>query len=117
MFSTCKQLFLTCAKSPHSKRKWRTVNGVSQPSHFTGSGNVTVLMILFIRTDIDGAKKLFASCYSWSNNFKPSGVCLLIARPCTVSMCTVCLLTVSEKLYSKLLGISIHCDTYLPGTF
>ena len=26
-------LFITCAKSPHSKRKWRTVNGASQPTH------------------------------------------------------------------------------------
>ena len=33
MFSTWKQLFLTSAKSPHSKRKWRTVNGASQPTH------------------------------------------------------------------------------------
>ena len=33
MLSTWKQLFLTCAKSPHSKRKWRTVNGASQPTH------------------------------------------------------------------------------------
>ena len=33
MSSTWKQLFLTCAKSPHSKRKWRTVNGASQPTH------------------------------------------------------------------------------------
>ena len=33
MYSTWKQLFLTCAKSPHSKRKWRTVNGASQPTH------------------------------------------------------------------------------------
>ena len=32
MLSTWKQLFLTCAKSPHSKRKWRTVNGASQPT-------------------------------------------------------------------------------------
>ena len=27
------QLFLTCGKSPNSKRKWRTVNGASQPTH------------------------------------------------------------------------------------
>ena len=33
MLSTWKQLFLTCAKSPHSKRKCRTVNGASQPTH------------------------------------------------------------------------------------
>ena len=33
MLSSWKQLFLTCAKSPHSKRKWRTVNGASQPTH------------------------------------------------------------------------------------
>ena len=33
MLSTWKQLFLACAKSPHSKRKWRTVNGTSQPTH------------------------------------------------------------------------------------
>ena len=33
ILSTWKQLFLTCAKSPHSKRKWRTVNGASQPTH------------------------------------------------------------------------------------
>ena len=33
MLSTWKQLFLTCAKSPYSKRKWRTVNGASQPTH------------------------------------------------------------------------------------
>ena len=33
MFSTWKQLFLTSAKSPHSKRKWSTVNGASQPTH------------------------------------------------------------------------------------
>ena len=33
MLSTWKQLFLTCAKSPHSKRKWRTVNSASQPTH------------------------------------------------------------------------------------
>ena len=33
MLSTWKQLVLTCAKSPHSKRKWRTVNGASQPTH------------------------------------------------------------------------------------
>ena len=33
MLSTWKQLFLTCAKSPHSKRKWRAVNGASQPTH------------------------------------------------------------------------------------
>ena len=32
MFRTWKQLFLTCAKSPHSKRMWRTVNGASQPT-------------------------------------------------------------------------------------
>ena len=33
MLSTWKQLFLTCAKSPHSKRMWRTVNDASQPTH------------------------------------------------------------------------------------
>ena len=33
MLSTWKQLFLTCAKSPHSKKKWRTVNGALQPTH------------------------------------------------------------------------------------
>ena len=33
MLSTRKYLFLTCAKSPHSKRKWRTVNGASLPTH------------------------------------------------------------------------------------
>ena len=33
MLSTWKQLFLTCAKSPHSKRKRRTVNGASQPTY------------------------------------------------------------------------------------
>ena len=33
MLSTWKQLFLTCAKSPHSRRKWPTVNGASQPTH------------------------------------------------------------------------------------
>ena len=32
MFRTWKQLFLICAKSPHSKRMWRTVNGASQPT-------------------------------------------------------------------------------------
>ena len=33
MLTTWKQLFLTCVKSSHSKRKWRTVNGASQPTH------------------------------------------------------------------------------------
>ena len=33
MLSTWKQLFLTCAKSTHSKRKWRKVNGALQPTH------------------------------------------------------------------------------------
>ena len=33
MPSTWKQLLPTCAKSPHSKRKRRTVNGASQPTH------------------------------------------------------------------------------------
>ena len=34
MLLTWKQLFLTCAKSPNSKRKWRTVKGASQPTHW-----------------------------------------------------------------------------------
>ena len=33
MLSTWKQLFLTCAKSPHSKRKWHTVTGASKQAH------------------------------------------------------------------------------------
>ena len=33
MLSTWKQLFLICAKSPHFKRKWRTVSGALQPTH------------------------------------------------------------------------------------
>ena len=33
MLSTWKQLFLTCAKPPHSKCKLRTVNGALQQTH------------------------------------------------------------------------------------
>ena len=32
-FFMLSTLFLTCFKSPHSKRKWRTVNGASQSTH------------------------------------------------------------------------------------
>ena len=32
MLSIWKQLFLICTLSPHSKRKWRTVNGATQPT-------------------------------------------------------------------------------------
>ena len=68
MFLTWKQLFLTCAKSPYSIRKWRAVNGASQRTHCCCS-TTCICMIVWLLYNLNGVQPIQLLLSNVSNNW------------------------------------------------